>query len=488
MLENIVDALINRVRDEVVQDENMTNIPLGYLGTRNIPDSVKHFFDQEVEIWIREEEEKFSATDKFDYDMPEVRMLIDKIFDVLKQNANFHITKFNQLLERAVKLEMNYLISPHRTLTQFIFKNSQIVSTMEVYDTFKYFFRYEYYKIAISDYFNTKYMREISQDQFKDLMDQIDNKAFSENKFEMALKTVKAIVGFVGEAIEEQVDVISLEVLKVAFEDRNLSDYSQLIEDLQNSGQNEITLSDLENLLREGSAGKPVETAVAPESKSIIEELEDIEESKPSVEVEGIDLKEMEVVPETDLDEEIEEDEEEEELEEETATTGLKFHDDEEIEVTPEAETDLDQEEPAEEPVEETEVLPEKPVVETPPAPQPPKPAKSGAVADELANFVASKIKSDSPLEDINNFITGKNRKRIIKKLYKRKEDHFIKFISLLNEQTNWKEASVVIDEEFYQKGINPYSKEALLFSDLIYMRFFPKDKYVGEQSNDDKF
>ena len=145
MLEDKVDILIKLVKDKVITDPKMQEIPLAYLMTRDIPESVKHFFDQEVELWIREEEEKFSSNDRFDYDMPDVRMLIDKIFDFLKQNAHFHITKFNQLLERAVKLETNYTIEPQRTLTQFIFKDSPIVSTIEVYDTLKYFFKYEYH-------------------------------------------------------------------------------------------------------------------------------------------------------------------------------------------------------------------------------------------------------------------------------------------------------------------------------------------------------
>ena len=81
MLENMVESLIKRIKNVVVTDPNMTEIPLAYLMTRDIPDSVKHFFDQEVELWLREEEEKFSTSDRFDYDAPEVRMLIDKIFD-----------------------------------------------------------------------------------------------------------------------------------------------------------------------------------------------------------------------------------------------------------------------------------------------------------------------------------------------------------------------------------------------------------------------
>ena len=158
MLENLVDVLIKKVREVVITDPNMKDIPLAYLATREIPESVKHFLNQEVELWIRGEEEKFSSSDRFDYDMPEVRILIDQIFDNLKQNARFDQNKFNQLIERAIKLEMNYLIEPHRTLSQFIFKDSQVISTMEVYDTLKYFFKYGYYKDAISEYFNAKYI------------------------------------------------------------------------------------------------------------------------------------------------------------------------------------------------------------------------------------------------------------------------------------------------------------------------------------------
>ena len=97
MLENLVDILIKKVREEVITDPNMKDIPLAYLDIRDIPESVKHFFDQEVELWIRDEEEKFSSSDRFDYDMPEVRVLIDQIFDNLKQNARFNQNKFNLL-------------------------------------------------------------------------------------------------------------------------------------------------------------------------------------------------------------------------------------------------------------------------------------------------------------------------------------------------------------------------------------------------------
>lgn len=461
MLENIVDILIEKVKKEVVTDENMQNIPLAYLMTRNIPESVKHFFDQEVELWIREEEEKFTTNERFDYDMPEVRRHIDNIFDVLKQSANFKISKFNQLLERAVKLEMNYLIEPQRTLTQFLFKDAPIVSTIEVYDTLKYFFRYNYYKDAISEYFNTKYLHEISQDQFVDLMAQIDEKIYKDNVLETTLKTLKTICGFVNEALEEDTDVITLNVLKHSFTDHKLDAYLDLVKQLKDSGKEEISLSELEPILSEGNI-KTIEEVQLDSSKReatqiMLENLEDIETAKPEVEVSEIDLKEPEIkLQEPEDEEEIEDDEEEPEDEEEIEDDAKV------IEEAPEP------------------IAQEKPVVQDP--------EQEGKVADDLANFVANQIKSDQPMEDVNKIISGRNRKRIVKKLFKKKENEFNSFVDILNSQSTWKEASVIIDEEFYQRGINPYSKEAILFSDMVYTRFFPKDKYVGEQEDFDKF
>lgn len=433
MLENLVDVLIKKVESNVITDENMTEVPLAYITTRDIPESVKHFLDQEVELWIRDEEEKFTSSDRFDYDMPEVRMLIDQIFDYLKQNARFDKNKFNQLIERSVKLEMNYLIEPHRTLSQFIFKDNAVVSTMEVYDTLKYFFKYGYYKDAISEYFNSKYLREISGEQFGQLIAQIDENAFKENRFETTLQTIKTITGFMGEAVGEDIQSIELDVLLHAFKDRNLETYTELIEEMVANGEKEITLANLETVLRDENLDvfspeeieeETVEQEETAEDETLqMEEIKDIEESKPVVEVEDIDV--GEIKPE-EVVEEVEEEEEEEEI-------------------------------AAAEPI--------------------------GNVANDMADFVASQIKSDKPLEDLNSLIVGRTRKKIIKKLFKKNETEFTSFVNLVNEQSTWKDGSVIIDNEFYERGINPYSKEAIIFSDLIYIRFFPKDRYVGDQA-----
>ena len=454
MLEKVIDSIISKITREVLSPQ-MNQIPVNYLMTCKIPDSVKHFFDQEVEIWLREESDKFTSNERFNYDSPEVRVLIDKIFDILKNNATLHVNKFNQLLERAIKLEANYLIRPHQTLTQFLFKNSPVITTMEVYDMLKYFDKLQYYKDALTDYFNLKYLREISQNHFEELISGIDKQVFSKDKLNTTLQTIKAIINFCNEGREPS-DSIPLDILLKAFEDRNLEDYKKLIDIEAQQGKQELSFSNLEILLRTGQLeSRRVETKVIQPEISV-EQVEDIETAKPEISVEEISVApEATTAPVKEIPEI-----EEEEVEEEEEEVVQKV-------TTPPVQEFIPEEEAVEEIAE---------TVETPPAQR-----KGATAADQLANVVSEKIKGKY-LEDLNNIISQKNRKKFVKKIFKKDDNRYSKFIAYLNQLPNWKKATTAIEEMFYQTGINPYSSIAIEFSDLIYNRYFPKDKRINRQ------
>ena len=481
MFEETIELFTNRLKSVILKDERMHDIPLAYLLQLDIPDYIKHYFDQEVELWIREEEEKFTS-DRFDYDMPEVRMLIDQVFDRLKQNATFHITKFNHLLERAIKLELNYLIEPHRTLSQFLFKDSSEISTMEVYDTLKYFQFFEYYKTAISDYFNTKYLRRVTRHQFDQLMDQIDRNVFGENPVETTLGVIKSIMEFFSDAQGSRVDSLSLDILEHAFADRNLDEYVELVRQVRNKTDlSGLTFEQIEALIKDGIIPGAEGAGEVAEPTEIVgfEKVESIESRQVDVSLEDFEFSEM---PEEAVEEEEEEEEFEEELEEELE---LEEEEEEEAQAEPEEKETFVLEE-TETPAE-AEAAPQ--AAEETAAEQPEEEGEvSQVVADSLAEHLAKQISSDSPLEDLDPMIKGRIRRKIIKKLFKKKEDDFNDFVARLNALTDWKEASRLIDDEFYYRGINPYSKEAITFTDIIYMRFFPKDKYLTTSEDYERF
>jgi hypothetical protein len=79
-----------------------------------------------------------------------------------------------------------------------------------------------------------------------------------------------------------------------------------------------------------------------------------------------------------------------------------------------------------------------------------------------------------STLPDLNLFFDEKARDKFIKKIFKRDADKFYNAIEKLNGIDNWKEASAFIDSIFIQNEIDPYSDEAVEFTDLVYRRYFP--------------
>jgi hypothetical protein len=428
MIDKVVSSLIKKTADSVLQP-GMNRVPLNYMLGLNIQESIKHFFDQEVETWIMEEDARISNSERFDYDRPEVRMLIDQVFDGIKQSAEFDLPTFHRLLERTIKLEMNFLLKPQQTLTQFIFKDSAIVTTKQVYDTLKYFFRLEYYKDALSEYFNQKYMQEISETQFKELISQIDDKAYNAVGASFALQNLKAILDFINESLDEPTPELPINIIVTALNDRHMSDYADAVLRAESQGSESLNLDELDNLFSTGKTPQELEeekeAEIQAEEITVTMDIGSIEEEKPLVEVADIDVSNV-VHPEPEVEEE-EDDDFEEEFEEE----------DEEV---------------------------------------PAKAAKESA-GSQLASVMARNITSDQPLEDLYAMIDRSDYKKFVKRLFKKDEPSFKEFLDELNSYDSWQDASVAIDDEFYNRGINPYAKEAISFSDICYKRFFPKDR-----------
>jgi hypothetical protein len=310
MIDKVVSSLIKKTADSVLQP-GMNRVPLNYMLGLNIQESIKHFFDQEVETWIMEEDARISNSERFDYDRPEVRMLIDQVFDGIKQSAEFDLPTFHRLLERTIKLEMNFLLKPQQTLTQFIFKDSAIVTTKQVYDTLKYFFRLEYYKDALSEYFNQKYMQEISETQFKELISQIDDKAYNAVGASFALQNLKAILDFINESLDEPTPELPINIIVTALNDRHMSDYADAVLRAESQGSESLNLDELDNLFSTGKTPQELEeekeAEIQAEEITVTMDIGSIEEEKPLVEVADIDVSNV-VHPEPEVEEEEDDD------------------------------------------------------------------------------------------------------------------------------------------------------------------------------------
>ncbi|GEM_PF-2030891 len=79
------------------------------------------------------------------------------------------------------------------------------------------------------------------------------------------------------------------------------------------------------------------------------------------------------------------------------------------------------------------------------------------------------------PYPSITRLIDGKSRLAFIKKIFHKDLDAYLGFIENLEATQTWKEAKALLDGTFKQRKVNPFSKEAVQLSDVVFSRYFTR-------------
>ncbi len=452
-----IDGIISNLTKKTIEKE--ATISLKDIKGKEIPNFIKNYFDREAEKWIREEASMFLSSGRFNYDLPDVRKKFDELYELLKNTAIFNRPKLMRVMEQAVKLQTNFLIQPERTMVQFVYRDDDVITPAEVMDSMKYFLDYEYYYKALEHYFQTNQMDTISRAKFKNFVQQLDEKALSQNTAAAASNVAKVIVGFLNLGRDTQSDTLESEILVQAYQDRNLTEFVGAVKQAAAKGAAQISVSKLDGLFKaylEGAA------AAARPAEAEFLKTTDLTK-KVGAGIDSVIYEEKKEVVSTDnlstLVSQIEEFEEEE-----TELTSVDFLEEEE-------EEDIVLPPPPPPPkVEEKPKAEAKPAVKAKPA------AGEVSVADQMADAIAGGLKQASVLEDLYQLIEDKDKKHYIKKLFKKKDKEFFDLLNALNAFKTWKEANDLIEETFYRLEVNPYQKEAIDFTDKVYSRYFAKD------------
>jgi hypothetical protein len=112
------------------------------------------------------------------------------------------------------------------------------------------------------------------------------------------------------------------------------------------------------------------------------------------------------------------------------------------------------------------------------PAAKTPEPDHMPALETDLIDLSEPELEKKTPpadLPDIRTLIPSGDRKKFIKKIFKKSETNYEAAIEDLNMMHNWREASEKIDEVFVANNIDTYSRHAVRFTDMIYKRFAGK-------------
>ncbi len=82
-------------------------------------------------------------------------------------------------------------------------------------------------------------------------------------------------------------------------------------------------------------------------------------------------------------------------------------------------------------------------------------------------------------LQPLRSLFTQNRRQDLIKKLFHNQETEFDKLIDELESVQNWQQALKKVDQEFKKHQINLHDRNAVLFTNILYVRYFPDDSRI---------
>ncbi|MGH7602336.1 MAG: hypothetical protein ACREOI_38710, partial [bacterium] len=109
----------------------------------------------------------------------------------------------------------------------------------------------------------------------------------------------------------------------------------------------------------------------------------------------------------------------------------------------------------------------------------PPRPKIKYQYADDDEPLMIERAKIEAqppgPYPSFTRLVDEKSRRDFIKKIFHKDLEAYLAFIERLETLQTWKEAKAFLDHEFQQRRVNPYSREAVRLSDMVFSRYFTK-------------
>lgn len=537
MFEQKIEEVKQRLIDGTIGTR--ATISLRQIEEAPIPNALKHFFNLDCDKWVEEERERLLRAPHFDYSDEEIVKMFSSFVVSSKLNATFARDEFIEALDKHAKLLFNHACRPQYTLLKFIFAGGEIATAEHIVKAMKYFLDYEYYQLLVEEYIAAKNIQSMTKEKFENLLIAVDNELIRNfDSWKLAHLTNPIFLLFnYGDELTE-IPVVPIEALTIFYADKNCSEIVERLDE-EKDHRPVISMHDLSMILGESDysmstdigalfnrhADKVTSNIIPPS----IERQQEGQQTKPDIQtmldslienaftdvpaiesinhisnnqaVAGSGAEEADSKEAKTMDERIEanssfENELIEGMEqvnpvqpELRLNDGLNlFEVESEVSIPADANPDAfsDSEDffkedeskfiiTVEDSIPDIELHVEKkelPVLNI-----------AGEEHHRLQEEVAGEKYPQGDDEtkivvsttDLRSSIAGKNRKKYIKKIFKKNEQSYENAIELLNKTNTWREASAYLDEIFLKNDIDMYSRIAVKFTDEIYQRYLPQ-------------
>jgi len=372
--------------------------------------ALKAYFKARIWQMLQQERQTEVRSKKLPYGLPEIMRLQDQIDILLVYNYVFGQHDFTLMLDHAVHFQFNFLCRPQWTLLNFIFENQRRRPTSDMRRKLEYCVDYAYYAEIIKRYIDDRGLAELTYEEFSGLLEKLDQEIVARHSSVELALMTRPILRFIDTSREHV--------------DQSLADSTI-----------------------------PINAAIVFfEDKKLNDIKERLEAERDGKAMTEVSLRQLANVIEK-----------------------VRTGDDTAEAVFPE---DHPEEQPAAAvPVE------VKPVIEAKPEkPKPPVKIFSDFEEDlpvvaRIQEAVGVPIAMDGSvgvLVNLQSLFSPSEEKTFIKKVFHKDELLFREALDRLNLMEDWHDASKYLQEMYMTNDVDPFSEEAILFTDKVQRRFLP--------------
>jgi hypothetical protein len=378
------------------------------------------------------------------YDASAVTQQVERLMTELKKQLSFDTVEVSAVLKESLLTRVRFLVVPGQTSESVIFKSHSSRAVPDIVRFLREFGKYRYYPDALEKYAVSKNIRFLSRGQFQLLIAEINQSLFSRDGLDNVLKACALIIQEINGLRGLAAESVPIDLLILAFEDRGLKDFALALSVEKELGNLEIDLYSLRQVLnrfqilrmKKGVAAEDAPPASGTTGKVIAEAVRK-DDSGEVIDIDAILSKQKR---------------------EDTDSHKRAIL---ERGVSDQTGDDV--------------VLPElKPSDVTG---QFVKEELVDGFCEDTSAIKLTELKESESLLLLDSLMTDKDRKLLVKAIFNDQPNKLDELIHQVNRAKTWKEAIAVLDDCLSANGVDPYQKEAVRLSDLVYMRYYPPEK-----------
>lgn len=221
------------------------------LENSDVHPAILKYISGEIDFLIFEDRQKLLKESLFDYSGEQISEHFAGISEVIKRTKRFSLNYVEKLILHAASFTINYLARPKWSILKFIFDEEKNKSALEIKQIFNYFYYYPYLHKIIFSYLDKKKVVSISFDEFKSLLEKIDNISLEANHQKVINEALDSMSEFLNIGLSKR-KLIPLEAVKHFLAEKSLEPFiAKLERDFDNPDVTRYELTDLRNSLNE---------------------------------------------------------------------------------------------------------------------------------------------------------------------------------------------------------------------------------------------